>query len=61
MKNCNDCKHCPVNWREMSQLPICDHPSAVKINGKAVWSLYSVHGGHCGEKLKHFEKNRGDE
>lgn len=54
--DCDNCKHCPANWREQSQLPLCSHPQAILINDRPVWSLYAQHDGHCGKSLKHFEK-----
>lgn len=58
-KSCMSCKHCPENWREISQLPLCEHPNATRINGKPVWALYSKEkGGHCGGGLRNFEPNK---
>lgn len=53
---CEDCKHCPKNWHKESQLPLCHHPEAIRINGRPAWALYAIHDGHCGVNRKNFEE-----
>jgi hypothetical protein len=56
--NCADCKHCPEDWMDKSQLPLCSHPDAErsKIDGRLIWALYATEpSGHCGARQKHFE------
>jgi len=51
-KDCRDCKHCPVDWKERSQLPLCAHPCA---DERVIWALYAEES-HCGYELKNFER-----
>lgn len=51
MKNCNECRHCVKNWREVSQLPLCQHPLA---DPRVIWAMYAIEDGHC-KNTKNFE------
>ena len=55
-RKCSECAYCPENWREKSQLPICNHPKADK---RGLWAIYFECEGYrnvkCGEEKKFFE------
>jgi len=60
--DCRACTHCPTDWRDFSQAPICEHPAADKSYDKNLgrvrgnWALYSLEKNkHCGPERAHFE------
>ena len=62
-EKCMECKYCPDNWRDFSQLPTCVHPttlaSGVFDHDKGIWALYPLQAKYfkncCGPRRQHFE------